>query len=319
MSRPAGGLRWVLAPALVLATLDGGCKGLRFGAGAPPGSEAAAARDTLAQRALDIPTCNGTDLSDRATLYVFELATGATVRGEGLSKPQTERVVRQGVAALCADGAQTAAVLLTCNLVRTPVEDTSGDCAALQPSVALLANLPTATLVGGTDVNDPNGVGSPDAPLTLLGFDERWGLAADADDLPTRAPDSPEAAADLPGLEDLDADKHPGVTLTGDGDVPTVVWAARQTRASLRLGADGRGNLGGRVRAVTSEVVLGGPASRAVGERTFEGADDVAVFVRADGLSGSPRADANRDGQVTCIEAAALFNRLPAPPGASCR
>lgn len=290
------------------------CDGLRFGAAAGPDAAAAAARQKLAARALSVSGCRGDDLSEIGAVHVFELATAATVSGKTLDHAQTEHVVRLGVATLCGDASEYAVTLLVCTFLRTPVVDASGDCGALLPGVALLANAPLLT---GLGTIAPADVGDPSAPLIVRGLDERWGLAASAPDLPDTPP-SPEAAADLPGLDDLDADGDPGVTLHGDGEVPTVVFAARQTRIALRLEPGGRGLRHGPTEAATVEAILGGPASRAVGVRRAEPGVDGATFLRADGRAGSPRADANGDGQVSCEEAAALFNRLPELPTARC-
>ena len=300
-----------LAAAGLLCGLAG-CDGVKFGVGnasAPPGSDERAALDTLAQRSLPLPDCRGADdLAELGQVFVFSLDTASLVDGN-LSGPQPEHVVRQGVAALCMDGQGAVAQFLTCALVRTPVEDPSGDCAALLPSVAVLAGLPPAFLTGGLDPAEP------ESTLVLQGFDERWGLSSEQVELPAVAPEDPTTLA---GLVDADDDGDPGVTLSGDGEVPTQIWAVRRTQANLVLRDAGGGVLRGISIAATQELVLGGPAARAVGSRTYTDARADVTLVRTDGLGGSPRADANRDGVITCAEGSKYFGRLPALPTSRC-
>ena len=298
------------AAAALLALGVAGCDGVRIGAGGPvAGSDEQKALDTLASRSLPLPDCRGAaDLADLGSVFVFSLDTPAEVSGS-VPGTQTERVVRQGVAALCMDGQGAVAQLLTCALVRTPLEDESGDCAALLPSVKLLAKLPAAVMLGGLDPAEP------ESTLVLQGFYERWGLTADATTLPEELPEDPTMAA---GVEDADEDGDPGVTLKGDGEVPTTVWAVRRTQADLVLRDAGRGRLTGKTRAQTDERVLGGPASRAVAGRVYADARGDVTFVRVDGLAGTPRADADRNGVVTCAEGAQYFGRLPTLPTTRC-
>lgn len=301
-------------PAVALSIFLAGpaCDGVRFGGlGAPPPGDAEQeALDTLAARALPAPACGGAaDLGDVGSVFVVSIETGGEVTGN-VARPQSERVIRLGVAAMCLDGPDAAAQVLTCTLLRTPIEDPGGECAALVPGAGLLAALPVMTLRGGTDVADP------EQALRLAGFDERWGLADDAANLPEVPPVDP---ASLPGVIDMDADEEPGVTLHGDGEVPLEVFAVRQTAGVLALVPDGDGRLVGRTRTQTREYMIGGPAARATGERSHAVGEGLAVFVRADGLAGAPRVDADRDGQITCAEAAALYARLPALPTERCR
>lgn len=298
------------AVAALAALAVAGCDGVRIGAGGPmAGTDEQRALDTLASRSLALPDCRGAaDLSDVGSVFVFSLDTPAEVSG-GVPGTQTERVVRQGVAAVCMDGQGAVAQMLTCALVRTPVEDESGDCAALLPSVKLLAGLPPALLTGGLDPAEP------ESTLVLQGFDERWGLAADATTLPEELPEDPGMA---PGVVDADEDGDPGVTLKGDGEVPTTAWAVRRTQANLVLRDAGRGRLAGTARAETDERVLGGPAGRALSGRVYAGARGDVTFVRVDGLAGTPRADADRNGVVTCAEGAQYFGRLPSLPTTRC-
>ncbi len=307
------GARTRLGFAAALAGLLAGtaCDGVRFGGlGAPPpGGAEADALDTLAARAMPTPDCGGAaDLADVGTVFVVSVETAGEVTGN-VARPQVERVIRLGVAGMCLDGPDAVAQVLTCTMLRTPVEDPGGECAALVPTAGLLAALPVLGLFGGTDVSDP------DQTLRLQGFDERWGLAPDAPNLPEVPPEDPAA---LPGLVDLDADDEPGVTLHGDGVVPLTVHAVRQTAGVLALRPTGEGRLVGRTRTQTREYMLGGPAARALGDRTHAVGEGDVVFVRADGLAGAPRVDADRDGRITCAEAAALYARLPALPTARC-
>jgi hypothetical protein len=293
-----------------LALAVAGCDGVRIGAGGPAaGTDEQKALDTLASRSLALPDCRGAaDLADLGSVFVFSLDTPAEVSGS-VPGTQTERVVRQGVAALCLDGQGAVAQLLTCALVRTPVEDASGDCAALLPSVKLLAGLPAAMMTGGLDPAEP------ESTLVLSGFDERWGLAGDATTLPDELPEDPTMAA---GVVDADEDGDPGVTLKGDGEVPTSAWAVRRTQANVVLRDAGRGRIEGVSIAETAERVLGGPAGRAVSGRTYTSARGEVTFVRVDGLAGTPRADADRNGVVTCAEGARYFGRLPGLPTTRC-
>ncbi len=287
-----------------------GCDGVRIGAGGPmAGSDEQKALDTLGGRSLALPDCRGAaDLADLGSVFVFSLDTPTEVSGSVPGK-QTERLVRQGVAAVCMDGQGAVAQLLTCALVRTPVEDESGDCAALLPSVKLLAGQPFATMSGGLDPVEP------ESTLVLNGFDERWGLAGDATTLPEELPEDPEMAA---GVVDADDDGDPGVTLKGDGEVPTTIWAVRRTQANLVLQDAGRGRLEGVALAETEERVLGGPAGRAIAGRVYAGGRGEVTFVRVDGLAGTPRADADRNGVVTCAEGAQYFGSLPSLPTTRC-
>jgi hypothetical protein len=311
-SSHAGGRRRLAVAVAVLAFWAGsGCDGVRFGGlGAPaPGDAEKEALDTLAARALPVPACGGAaDLADVGSVFVVSIETAGEVTGN-VARPQTERVIRLGVAAMCLDGPDALAQVLTCTLLRTPIEDPGGECAALVPGAGLLAALPVMPLRGGTDVTDPEQV------LRLAGFDERWGLAFDAANLPEIAPVDPTT---LPGVIDMDTDEEPGVTLHGDGEVPLEVFAVRQTAGVLALVPDGEGRLVGRTRTQTREYMIGGPAARATGERIHAVGEGTAVFVRADGLAGAPRVDADRDGRITCAEASRLYARLPALPTERC-
>lgn len=307
-----GACRPAIAVAALVLFAGPGCDGLRLGGlGAPAAGDAEQeALDILAARALPAPACGGAaDLEDVGSVFVVSVETAGEVTGN-VARPQTERVIRLGVAAICVDGPDAVAQVLTCTLLRTPIEDPSGDCAALVPGVGLLAALPVVTLRGSKDVADPMHT------LRLTGFDERWGLAADAGNLPELPPVDPTT---LPGVIDMDADEDPGVTLHGDGEVPIEVFAVRQTAGVLALLPDGDGQLVGRTRTQTREYMVGGPAARATGDRKHAVGEGTAVFVRADGLAGAPRVDADRDGQVTCAEAARLYARLPPLPTARCR
>lgn len=262
----------------------------------------------LAARALPAPRCGGSGFfPDVSGVYAGLLETASQVSG-ALPGSQAEVVTRYAVVRLCQSEGQITGELLVCGLDLSPLVDEAGTCAAEVPGEALIAALPPVTLSGAIELGGES--------FVLNGFEESWGLAPGAS-----LPAEPAGAAVVmsAGVLDQDEDGAPGVTVEGNGVVPTRAWVARTTRATFRLRV-GQGGLAGVSEAETAQVVLGGPASRALRGRQRQGLAAEVLLVRADGQEGSARLDANGDGQLACRELAAwVGNPLPLPRAWACQ
>lgn len=302
-----GGVSTQGALIALLAGLAAGCDIPDVNVGGPPGpgdapSEEVPVEERVAARSLQVARCGGSGLvPDFSGVYVFAFETVSTVGGGNLARAQTEAVTRYGVAQLCQTDDQLAAAVLTCTFDQGPLLDNTGTCAAQMPTGEVLAALDGVQLQGTVDVSTQSAV--------LNGFEERWGLPPQAD-LP---------AAGMDGLLDQDADGDPGVTLFGNGPVPSIAWAARLTTARIDLQVGNLTTLGGRTTSDTAQRIVGGPAQRLLDGRTRTPEPGTAIFVRADGIDGSAAADQNRDGFVSCAEVAPWIGAaLPLPRAPAC-
>ncbi|MCA9527228.1 MAG: hypothetical protein KC549_13140 [Myxococcales bacterium] len=260
-------------------------------------------RDRLVARALQVARCPGSGLDpDVSGVYGVVMETVSTVSGS-LPSRQTEVVTRYGVMQLCQDEERIAGAFILCGFDQSPLVDKAGVCAAELPDDVVVAALPGIQLTGAVDLAT--------GTVTLDGFEERWGLAAGA-----ALPSEPEGAAEVEaaGLLDQDEDEDPGVTVRGNGATPTVAWVAEQTTARISLRVASPRALTGLTQAERQQTVLGGPAARALRGRERAGAQGEILLIRADGLDGNLRLDANGDGLVQCVELAAwVGDPLPAP------
>lgn len=257
-------------------------------------------------KALALTVCRGGGgAPDVSGTWAFLLETAAAIEVDGRA-PQAEVVARVGVAQLCQQVQQVQGRFLVCDLAQSPVLDRSNTCAAQRPSRDLVEALPVVEVAGAVDRLGPA------ATLFFPGWRESWGLRAGH-----RIEDGATSVIDAL-VVDEDADGDPGVTLRGDGDVPTVAWAVRQTRADLSVAVDFR-RLQGFTRAATTEVIVGGPAARVLAGRTREVADGALTMVRVDGAGGTAEADVNGDGVITCAELERVRAVLPAPSAVGCR
>lgn len=298
--------RWVAAGLLLAGSA---CK---FTAGPTPGDPGGGTGGEgppLARKGLPVGDCDGAGgVLELSGGWVFRFETVSTVEG-ALPQAQPETVTRYGVARICQDGTAVTAWLLVCSLAQTPLRDDAGDCAAQHPSEALLRALPAVVIAGELDRD------APGARLRFPIWRETWGLASPDAALPAET----DAAAEDPVVADQDGDGNPGVTLAGTGEVPTLSWAVRRTDASFDLEIRDAVILIGTTQSETDQRIVGGPAARVVRGRRREGAAGEALFVRADGLFRSPRADADADGVLTCGELGPfLFDVLPPPPPDAC-
>jgi hypothetical protein len=295
--------------ALFGVLLLGGCGQVSLGTAA---GEGGGGSSPLAQKGLRADACRGDGVLGLTGVWAYRFETRSTVTGS-VPGSQDEVATRYGLALLCQDGTDVTALLVTCAFAQTPLRDESGDCAAQLPSEHLLASLPVIGVRGSLDADT---VG---ARLQFDGWTEDWGLEEGAA-LPAEGSVA-SADDDIPaGVRDADEDDSPGVTLRGNGDVPTQSWAVRRTVVSFDLGADDEATLAGATHATTDERILGGPAARVLAGRARAAGDGEALFVRADGRYGSRRVDANGDGLLTCGEIGALlYGTLPAPAPAKCR
>ncbi len=291
--------------ALLVLTLVG-CGDRQELPDAGPVDPEAAAEMAVLERALEIRRCAG-DALGVSGVYAVAFETAAQVSGPA-SAAQREVMTRYAVAQLCGEQYELTGRLLVCNFAQTPVlHEASRTCAAEVPSLALLAEIPVAHFRGETSLNGNE--------VALSGWTERWGLLEDAE-LP-REPGG-AAAVQSPELVDQDGDERPGITLRGDGPVPTVSWAARITSADFALGAV-NGGLQGHTRASTRQTIVGGPAARLLRGWDRGDAPGDALFVRADGTQGSTRLDGNGDGLVSCAEVVPWVGTvLPNPSKVGC-
>ncbi|MCA9557911.1 MAG: hypothetical protein KC583_05025 [Myxococcales bacterium] len=257
-------------------------------------------------KGLQLTVCRGGGgAPDVSGTWAFLLETASAIEVDGRA-PQAEIVARVGVAQLCQQVQQVRGRFLVCDLAQSPVLDRSNTCAAQRPSRNLVEALPVVEVDGAVDRLGPA------ATLFFPGWRESWGLRAGH-----RIEDGATTVIDAL-VVDEDADGDPGVTLRGDGDVPTVAWAVRQTRADLSVEVDFR-RLDGFTRAATTEVIVGGPAARVLAGRTRDVADGALTMVRVDGAGGTAQVDANGDGQITCAELERVRALLPAPTAVGCR
>ncbi len=297
-----------LAGAALLAAVSSCKVGTVGPEGGPPGGGGG-----LPHKGLRVDACRGGDgVLALSGAWAFRFETASSVSGEGLSAAQPEVATRYGVALMCQEGAEIGAYLVTCSYAQTRLADATGECAAQMPSAEVVASLPIAGMVGALDQD------APGARLRFEGFTEAWGLEAGAS-MPAEG--ALEAAdAEVPdGVVDADDDGDPGVTLRGDGEVPTIAWAVRRTRSVFDLVVQNDAVLSGTTTSETDERILGGPAVRVLKGRTRAPAEGRALFVRADGLFGSARLDADGDRLLTCAELAPyLFSVLPPPAQAGC-
>jgi len=265
----------------------------------------------LDERGLELRNCPGGAFGFEG-LYAVRFESTSAVSGGGVAAQQ-EHVTRYGVAQLCVEQREVAVDLLVCRMAITPVlHGESRTCAAESPGAALLAALPVAHFTGEIDMSG--------ASVTLTGWSERWGLH-DGAELPTEPSGIEQMSGDeaaRAGVLDQDGDGEVGVTLRGDGEVPTRTFVARVTNADFALANDGI-NLAGQVGSVTAESVLGGPATRLIRPRERgPGGRGSATFVRADGLAGAPDIGVG-DGVVQCAEVAAwIGTELAEPPSGPC-
>ncbi|MCA9543393.1 MAG: hypothetical protein KC613_03355 [Myxococcales bacterium] len=260
-------------------------------------------------RALPIRGCQAGTVPSVAGLWAVRFETAATLSGPGVGS-QAEVVTRYAVAELCQDGFAVAGTVLTCRIEQSPVRDGSGTCAAQVPADALLAALPPSAVAGQLDPTSAQ-------PRLQLAWVETWGLAEGA--APPAEPTG-IAAADLSGVVDQDGDGHPGITVRGDGPVPTIAWVARRTEVVFDLLTDINALLlQGVASARTRQTVLGGPATRVLrGRRRADGQGNVA-WIRLNGPAGQVPLDRNGDGALSCAELAALYGDPLAPPwGGAC-
>ena len=257
----------------------------------------------VAARTLELGRCAGSGLlPDVSGVYVFAFETVSTIAGGNLAGAQPEAVTRYGMAQLCQTDDRVDAALLVCTFDQGSILDDTGTCAAQLPTIELLATLAGVRLAG--TVNLATQI------VQLPGFEESWGLPAGT---------NPPGDGSVAGLIDQDSDDDPGVSLFGSGPVPTITWAARRTTANLELQVASPTALGGRTTSTTTQSIAGGPAQRVIAGRQRAGTDGSAIFIRADGIDGSGRVDANQDGRVTCAEMAPWIGQvLPLPREYAC-
>lgn len=304
MPNTASAQAW-LGLAVTLCTFS--CDGLRFGPPPMGGLGDDGGQAALSNAAVAVPRCRGAGGNEELSgAFVFLLESVSEVGGS-LPGTQSETVSRIGILSLCQEGADVVGVGRVCNLAMTRLRDESGDCAALQPSIAVLATLPGFEVRGQVIVDDDG-----TSAVELAGFVELWGLSG-GNALPAETVTADPDEAAPPGVFDQDLDDAPGVTLTGNGEVPTHVWAVRATALSARLGVDDPRAFEGRTASQTEERIIGGPAARAVVGRTRQGRPGRAAVHRADARFGSRAADANGDGIITCGEATVALGGLPPP------
>lgn len=262
----------------------------------------------LAARALELARCPGSGfVPDVSGVYAGLIETASEVSGN-VSGRQYEILTRYAIVQLCQDEDRVVGEILLCAFDQSPLVDPAGTCAAELPSDALVANLPPAVVQGSVDIGTET--------VFLSGFDEVWGLQPGAD-----LPAEPGGAAvvDSEALLDQDEDGAPGVTVRGNGATPTQAWIARRTTATFNLGI-GRGGLAGTTQTEVGQTVLGGPAARALRGRRYAALGAEVLLLRADGLEGSPRLDANGDGLLRCGELGAwVGTALPAPRAWVCQ
>ncbi len=273
---------------------------------APPADAGADGPSGPLDKGLALERCVGTGgLPDLSGAWIFELETVASVRIGG-RQAQAEVVTRIGVAQVCQRTRDVEASLMICDLAQSRLRDPTGNCAAELPGRALLEALPPLRARGRVDRLGPG------ATLTLGGWRESWGLTDGAliEDGATQVPERLVA--------DQDADGDPGVTLRGDGEVPTETWAVRQTWADFALEVQDN-VLAGPGGGSTTEIPVGGPASRLLADRRRQGASGRLVMVRADGTNRTETLDLNGDGVLACAELGRLLPLLPAPTPAGCR
>lgn len=261
--------------------------------------------------ALELQPCRSEPgLYDVSGAYIFAFETISQVSGGPLSGSQKEVITRYGALQLCQRGPQVEAQLRTCALHHGRLEDRSGSCAAQVPDVALLNALPVAHSVGEISLDG--------AFATIrLPWAESWGLEPGA-----RLPEEPHGAAplsaDTPGLLDMDGDGLPGVTVRGDGPVPTTSWVARTTQASIFAQSEDGEVFIGITESQTDEAVLGGPASRWLRGIQRKSLPGSFMMVRADGALGGLQLV--RAGQISCAAVIAQAGEsLPDPQEESCR
>lgn len=262
----------------------------------------------LAARALELARCPGSGfVPDVSGVYAALIETASEVSGH-LSGAQTEILTRYAIIQLCQDEDRVVGEILLCAFDQSPLVDPAGTCAADLPGDALVANLPPAVVTGSVDIGNET--------VFLSGFDEVWGLQPGAD-LP--AEPSGAGVVESDALLDQDEDGAPGVTVRGNGLTPTQAWIARRTTATFSLGI-GRGGLAGTTQSEVGQTVLGGPAARALRGRRYTASGAETLWLRADGLEGSPRLDANGDGLLRCAELGAwVGTALPAPRAWVCQ
>jgi hypothetical protein len=289
------------------------CLALGVGAGCPavealaPGAEASAeeaAAATLAARGLALPRCNGFDDGRFPSgLFVYSVRTSNAVSGS-VDPPTEERIVLRGIAAYCIDGDTLTGSAIVCELARTRLPEPDGTCSSLVPSLALLAGLPAANLVGERAPNDPEG-------RVELVYDQPWGLEPGAPVPPEPSGESESAESPIDGagppptgLVDADGDGDPGVTLHPNVSADRTVFAARSFEARMTLSGGDLGFAQGVANVRTQEVVLGGYASASfVGRVRADSTEADAHFVSV--------LDPNRDGVLTCLEGVRSFGELP--------
>jgi len=242
-------------------------------------------------------------------LWVFAFETVSEVSGLS-SRPQAERVLRQGIAEICANDLSLEVRMRSCQLTQSPLLDESETCSSQTPDQALLAQLPELRVQADFRLDLPT------AAFELRGLQERWGLEADRP-----IPSEPEGLEllEAAGIFDQDEDQRPGVTLRGDGSVPSEAWAVRLTQWSMFLQMEEQ-LLVGSTEAVTNQSILGGPATRLLRGRQRDGGSGGALFLRVDGLEGSDQADINENAALSCAEAEPYFTQLdPSPDFRTCR
>lgn len=310
------GVRWLL-PLGAIALLANCARPQLDITGANTGGQGGSSADDTAlaevlKRGVVVGRCGAADtLPDLAGVWAYRFETRATVSGGNLPDPIEETVTRYGVAEICQDGSTLQAVLVTCDFDQSPIYDDANECAAQLPGLPLLAALSESTLEGALSVN------GPEAELVMGGWRETWGLEPGAA-LPPEAGDVD--LVDSGALLDQDDDGDPGVTLEGDGQVPTVSWAARETVASFAFTRVGDTQLVGETRSAVAQTIIGGPATRALRGRIRQALPGDALFLRVDGRFAAPNLDTDGDGAVTCAELASLIGgALPAPRTPGCR
>ncbi len=298
----------VMAGALAVAAFATGCERDEPIVDAGPGTGDAAVADP-STRSLRPRGCVANGWPPVAGVWAARFETVSSIRGGGLAA-QPEGVTRYAVVELCQDGLAVQATWLACEPVISPVLDNTGTCAAQVPGPNLWAALPTVVGDGALDLSGP-------APVLRLVWGETWGLAEGA-----RLPAEPSGITPVESdaVVDQDGDGHPGVTLRGDGPVPTVSWAARITGATFQLQVGPEALiLQGVTASETAQTILGGPATRALRGRRRTGAAGEALFLRLNSPSGALPIDANRDGAISCAELGVLVGSpLPLPKAGAC-
>ncbi len=136
-----------------------------------------------------------------------------------------------------------------------------------------------------------------------------WGLALD-DPIRDAVPVDPEDERVIDG----DGDGNPGVSLELEGMGCDRFMGQRQVVRYFGT-LESPNDIRGTSTTITDIEVYGGTSSLCELAPDVESNDDHSFFrmVRVDGLGGSVNADADGDGNVTCEEAASLFEAIWEP------